>query len=214
MATAEDEPTSRGDEETDAALVDRWRAGEREACEALFQRHYAPVVRFFRNKAPADAGDLAQRTFLTCFQRIARLQDPSRFKPWALGTAYNVLREHLRATRRDRIDFTSMSVADLLAGSAVSIVARHREHALLLGALRSLPLDLQATLELHYWERLTVQEIAETLEIPLGTAKTRLRRARELVHLDMTAARQGVAPSEPRDLDAWAFEVGRAIEPE
>lgn len=107
-----------------------------------------------------------------------------------------------------------MSVADLLAGSLVSIREEHREHARLLGALRSLPLDLHATLELHYWQRMTVQEIADALEVPLGTAKTRLRRAREIVRVHMSAAPQGVATSEPRDLDAWAFEVGRAIEPD
>jgi RNA polymerase sigma-70 factor (ECF subfamily) len=199
-------------QETDAELVDRWRGGDRQACESLFQRHYAPVIRFFRNKAPTDASDLAQRTFLTCFSRIAALHDPSRFKPWVLGMAYNVLREHLRAARRDRIDFTSMSLADL-GSSAVSIVARQREHRMLLDALRNIPLDLQAALELHYWERMTVQEIAEALEIPLGTAKTRLRRARELVQRHMAAEREAAA-QDTVDLDAWAFAVGRVIEPE
>lgn len=196
----------------DAELVAAWRAGDRVACETLFHRHYAPVVRFFRNKAPADAADLTQRTFLTCFQRIAGLQDPARFRGWALGTAYNVLREHLRAGRRDPIDFTSMSIVDL-GGSPASLLARRREHRLLLDALRALPLDLQTTLELHYWERMTVQEIADALELPLGTAKTRLRRARELVCRHMTAAREDASPTDAAELDAWAFEVGRRIEP-
>lgn len=200
-------------EATDVELVERWRAGNRQACEALFHRHYATVLRFLRNKAPAAASDLAQRTFLTCFQRIDGLREPARFKHWVLGTAYNVLREHLRATARDRIDFTSMSVADL-GSSAVSIIARRREHRLLLDALRTIPLDFQTTLELHYWERMTVQEIAETLGIPLGTAKTRLRRARELVERELTTAREGPASREPSDLDAWAFEVGRLLEPD
>ncbi len=197
---------------TDAELVAAWRDGDRGACETLFHRHWAPVVRFFRNKAPAEAADLVQRTFLRCFQRIANLQDPSRFRSWALGTAYNVLREHLRAGRREPIDFTSMSVADL-GGSPASVLARRREHRLLLDALRTLAVDLQTALELHYWERMTVQEIAAALEIPLGTAKTRLRRARELVERHMSTARDGAPPAGTEDLDAWAFEVGRLIEP-
>lgn len=198
--------------DTDVELVERWRAGDRDACAALFERHYAAVVRLFRNKAPADAADLAQRTFLTCFSRIEALHDAGRFRSWALGTAYNVLREHLRAARRDRIDFGTMSIADL-GTSAVSLVARQREHRLLLDALRNVPLELQTALELHYWERMTVQEIADVLEIPLGTAKTRLRRARELVAQHMSAAREGAAIDDG-DLDAWATEVGRLIEPD
>ncbi|HWB75341.1 MAG TPA: sigma-70 family RNA polymerase sigma factor [Nannocystaceae bacterium] len=205
--------TSAANPRTDAELVDAWRSGDRQACESLFHRHYAAVTRFFRNKAPAHTSDLAQRTFLTCFRRIEGLREPDRFKQWALAVANNVLREHLRASRRDRIDFTSMSVADL-GSSAVSIVARQREQRLLLDALRNIPVDLQTALELHYWERMTVQEIAETLEIPLGTAKSRLRRARELVGELMMAAREGTAPQGAADLDAWAFEVGRLIEPD
>ena len=197
----------------DADLVDAWRSGDRESCAALFHRHYSAVIRFFRNKAPAEASDLTQRTFLTCFQRIDALRDPGRFKHWVLGTAYNVLREHLRSARRERIDFTSMSVADL-GSSALSIVARQREHRILLDALRNIPLDLQAALELHYWERMTVQEIADTLEIALGTAKSRLRRGRELVQRHMTAAGDVATSQERADLDTWAFEVGRSIEPE
>ncbi|MBX7079211.1 MAG: sigma-70 family RNA polymerase sigma factor [Nannocystaceae bacterium] len=205
---------------TDAELVQRWRAGDRAACEALFHRHYAAVARFFRNKAPAEAADLAQRTLLTGFQRIAGLQDAARFKSWILGMAYNVLREQLRSARRERIDFTSMSLVDL-GSSPVSVVARQRVHQVLLDALRRIPIELQAALELHYWERMSVQEIADTLEIPLGTAKTRLRRARELVAVAMADAGSQAAPREqpedpnaPDDLQAWAFEIGRAIEPE
>ncbi|MFO0632987.1 MAG: sigma-70 family RNA polymerase sigma factor [Nannocystaceae bacterium] len=200
-------------ETSDAELVEAWRSGDRHACESLFHRHFATVTRFFRNKAPAAASDLAQRTFLTCFQRIAGLQDPSRFRSWLLGAAYNVLREHLRATRRDRIDFGSVSVAEL-GSSAVSLVARQREHQRLLDALRNLPLELQTVLELHYWERMTVQEIADTLALPLGTAKTRLRRARELVERAMLAAPPDVRTLPPADLDAWAFELGQLIEPD
>jgi RNA polymerase sigma-70 factor (ECF subfamily) len=57
--------------------------------------------------------------------------------------------------------------------------AERQEQAQVLDALHRLPLDLQITLELHYWEEMTVAEIAVVLEIPVGTVKSRLHRARD-----------------------------------
>jgi RNA polymerase sigma-70 factor (ECF subfamily) len=70
------------------------------------------------------------------------------------------------------------SVCD--AGGSPSQFAAVREaQAQVLDALHRLPLDLQITLELHYWEEMSVAEIAVVLEIPPGTVKSRLHRARE-----------------------------------
>jgi RNA polymerase sigma-70 factor (ECF subfamily) len=62
--------------------------------------------------------------------------------------------------------------------SYTSVVARDRAHQRLLQALRELPVDTQVMIELHYWEGLTLTEIAEVVGRPLNTVKTQLRRGR------------------------------------
>jgi RNA polymerase sigma-70 factor (ECF subfamily) len=101
-----------------------------------------------------------------------------------------------------------VSLADL-GTSPSAVVARRNDRALLLDALRRIPVQLQIALELHYWEDMSTAEIAAALEIPHGTAKSTLRRARE--HLrraleDDVAAVPELARS-LEDLDAWARSV-------
>jgi RNA polymerase sigma-70 factor (ECF subfamily) len=59
-----------------------------------------------------------------------------------------------------------------------TLAVQRREHRVLLEALRNIPIDDQVMLELHYWEDLTTDEIATALDIPIGTSRGRLQRAR------------------------------------
>lgn len=68
-------------------------------------------------------------------------------------------------------------MADLMP-SPFSAAACSEHRAMLILAMRKLPLDLQIVLELHYWEDLETQEVADVLGVPVGTAKSRLSRAR------------------------------------
>ena len=75
------------------------------------------------------------------------------------------------------VDFSSQSVADLGPGAS-SVVAQKAEERLLLEALRRLPLDYQIAIELHHFEGMTGPQIAEVLDAPEGTIRSRLRRAK------------------------------------
>lgn len=161
-------------------LLDRWRGGDTAAGEALFERYFDAVVRFFRNKLPDGTDDLVQRTFLACVEGRDRLREDASFRSYLFGVAHNLLRKHFHAIHVDPIDFTERSVSDLRP-SPSTIVAKNRTHHLLLESLRCVPLDYQTALELHYWEGLTAAEIAVVTDVPVGTAKTRLRRGRELL---------------------------------
>jgi RNA polymerase sigma-70 factor (ECF subfamily) len=87
---------------------------------------------------------------------------------------------------------------------------RHRdERQHLLEALRRLPLDLQVVLELHYWEGLRGPELAEVLEIPEGTVRSRLRLGRDrlrrcLAELEGQRRASGDPGDPAADLEAWA----------
>jgi RNA polymerase sigma-70 factor, ECF subfamily len=166
---------------TDEALLLRWRQGESDAGEQLFDRHYEAVRRFFRNKVPASVSrDLVQKTFLACLESFARFQYHSTFRTYLLGIARHVLIDYLRATpKRDgrELDLAEVVLADVQPAGEDAIAAK-RERRLLLRALRRLRFPLQLVLELRYWEAMSDAEIAEVLDEPLGTIKTRLRAGR------------------------------------
>lgn len=195
---------------TDFELLEAWRAGDRKAGEALFERHFDAIARFFRNKVDHGIDDLIQRTFLACVETKDHFRGESSFRTYLFAVAHNVLGKHFRSKRRhgDRIDFGVTSVHDL-APSPSAIVAQHREQRLLLEALRRIPLDHQVVLELYYWERLTAAEVGEVVGVPEGTARTRIRRAKQLLEEQMRHL-----ASSPRDkqeiddtlanLESWA----------
>lgn len=192
-------------------LVAAWLGGERAAGAALIERYYDVVTRFFANKAGPSAEDLTQRTFLLCAGAVDRFRAEGSFRAFLLGIARNVLYEHIRSRARDaRIepDFSASSLVDLAPGVATLVDARADKRVLGL-ALQSVPLELQILLELYYWEELGLGEIAEVLEIPVGTVKSRLHRARRLLREAMSQV-----PSTPEELrsasevlSAWAAGV-------
>ncbi len=187
----------------DFDLLDAWRAGDRVAADALFERHFAAVCDFFRNKVSEGVDDLVQRTFVTCIEVQSGFEGRSSFRAYLLGVARKTLLRHYRERYRDGSTFAPLvtSVCDL-DPSPSAMTAKHREHAALLAALRKLPLDLQIAVELYYWEELTMREIAAVLEVPSGTAASRLRRAKAalqhtLADCPEAAGLLAVLPREP-----------------
>lgn len=191
--------------ESDAELVDAWRAGDRGAGEALFERHYDAVARFFHNKVGEAASDLIQRTFLACCEASQRYRGDGTFRSYLFAIAYRLMCKHFEEQRSDRLDFESVSAHDV-SPSANEVLVQQQEQRLVLEALRRIPLEHQVLLELHYWEQMTVAESAAVLGLPLGTAKTRLRRARELLddRLGALATSPELLASTAANLEGWA----------
>lgn len=191
-------------------MLQAWAEGDKLAGEQLFERHFEAIARFFRNKLPADAHheDLIQQTFLGCVESRDRFRGEASFRSFLFAIAHNQLGKHWRSRSRDRLDLQTISVHDL-DPSPSAVMARDQDHHKLLLALRRIPLDSQVALELHYWEMMTAAEIGEVLGIPLGTAKTRLRRAKQLLEAQLQALDVGASRLEPTDsrLDTWAREV-------
>ncbi|MCH9686120.1 MAG: RNA polymerase sigma factor [Deltaproteobacteria bacterium] len=167
-------------EADDAALLVRWREGDTAAADQLVQRHFAAIYRFFAAKVGDAADELTQRVFLSCIEARDRI-DPSRpLRPYLFGIARNTLLKHLRQHYTDRGRFapdqTSIHDAGLRAGPGV-VTVREEQRALHMGLAR-LPVDLQFTLEMYYWWGLSIGEIAQATEVPIGTVKSRLSRGR------------------------------------
>lgn len=171
---------------TDAELLASWRDGDKDAGNELVRRHFMTVYRFFVNKVNEDADDLIQRTFLACVEGRDRFRADSSLKAYILGIARNQLLMFLRRKQRRENSPADIRVAEVF-GSPSRVMADHQEEKLLLQALRSIPLDLQMAVELYYWEQLGVAHIAEILEIPAGTVKSRLFRARDSIRQALAA---------------------------
>ncbi|KIG16356.1 RNA polymerase sigma-70 factor [Enhygromyxa salina] len=193
----------------DEALVDAWRLGDKPAGAQLFDRYFVPVSRFFRNKLPDQAEDLIQQTFAALLEGRDRMRTSASFRSYLFGIAHNLLRAQLRTLGRGRaIDPLESSFAEL-APSPSALIGERAEQRLLLHALRRLPIEHQIALELHYWEGLNAAEIAEIMEVPHSTMRSRLGRARELLErmIAELADNPGLLQSTLNGLDAWAQEV-------
>lgn len=191
---------------TDAELFREWANGDARAGATLFERHFTAIERFFRHKLVGEdpADDLVQQTFLGVLEARSRFRGEASFRTFLFAVARNVLGKYLRTKSRDarRFDPSLHSVADLGPSPSTALaVAQAAE--LLLDALRSLPVDSQTVLELFYWENMRSIEIAQVLEVPLGTAKTRLRTARLQLAAHLRTLKLAVSPARHGELDNW-----------
>jgi len=171
-------------DDDDTQLVERWRAGERAAGQALFERHFASLYRFFQTKCDGDPDELVQSTLLACLAAKDQFRGESSFRTYLFSIARHKVYGYLRDRRRDpNLDVSITSVAEVIT-SVRSVLARDQAHRALLDALRQLPLEQQTLLELYYWEDMDTLELARVFDVRVGTIQTWLFRARgKLRHL-------------------------------
>jgi RNA polymerase sigma-70 factor (ECF subfamily) len=195
----------------DAELLVRWRAGDREAGDRLFERYFLSVFRFFASKlGDTAAADLTQRTFLAVVESRDRVREGARMRAYVLTVARRELLMFFRARGRHGIDAElAQSCADELLPSPPSALAIAQEERLVVRALRRIPLELQMLLELHYWEELKIEELAELLDIPRGTVKSRLFRAREEIRkaIARMADTDHLRQSSVQDFEKWVLRI-------
>lgn len=194
-------------EPTDLELLTAWRAGDSTAGQALFKRHFRKIYRFFETKFGRDVDELVQSTFLACVRAKNQFRGDSSFATYLFTIARHELYRVLSERRRDleRIDFDASSIAEL-APTPRTKIAAEEDRVRLLHALRELPVEQQVLLELHYWEGLDAAALGEVFEMPPGTMRSRLSRAREALREIMV--KDANTPLEVtasvESLDAWA----------
>jgi RNA polymerase sigma factor (sigma-70 family) len=168
--------------QTDAELIAISRASP-ESFAVLFDRHAVAIHRYVaRRMGAAEADDLLGQTFLLAFERRHRY-DVSRAGalPWLYGIATNLIhrrrRDEVRQLRAYSRTGTERDPDGLAAEVAARLDAAETTRALsgVLAGLRSVERDV---LLLYAWEDLSYAEIAQALQMPLGTVRSRLHRAR------------------------------------
>ena len=166
------------DAASDHDLLDRWSAGDRAAGETLFARHYDAIYRFFANKS-REPDELVQAAFINCIRAKEHFRRQSSFRTFLFAIARHRLLKHRERFAR-RGPMAEIVEEPIAAGAGPNtLLCERAEQRALLRALRRIPLDLQVLLELYYWEDLTSAELADILEIPHGTVRSRLRRGKQ-----------------------------------
>ena len=124
----------------DLSLLDQWSAGDTEAGNTLFRRHFPALYRFFDHKTEGEIDDLVQETFLQCLKGRDTFKRQSSFRTYLFAIARHVLFYYWRkrAHTHTAIDFEDASIASLSTSIATRL-AKNEDRARLLTALRALP---------------------------------------------------------------------------
>ena len=170
------------DQEPDAALIAA-SIDTPVAFAAVFDRHYDFVHRYLARRVGLDmADDLASETFTTAFRVRARFDlAHSDARPWLLGIATNLVRHHRRAEVRRLRAYEHLETEAAVGIDEALVAARvdaAAERPRIARALARIPDGDRDALLLLAWADLTYAEIAIALDIPIGTVRSRVHRAR------------------------------------
>ncbi|HEX2678408.1 MAG TPA: sigma-70 family RNA polymerase sigma factor [Polyangiales bacterium] len=163
-------------------LEDRPREQSDDKVDAWAHAHLAFLWRLSRRLGlyPADADDAVQQVFVIALQKADTIE-PGKERSFLYGTTLRVVANARRArARRHELDAESLQLQASLDASPEAELERTRARELLDVLLERLPDELRRVLVLADIEGVTIPEIAELEQLPLGTATSRLRRAREL----------------------------------
>jgi RNA polymerase sigma-70 factor (ECF subfamily) len=168
---------------------------------ALLDALYGTALRLTRDADRAQ--DLVQDTYLKAFRARARFTEGTNLKAWLFTILHNTWRNRQRDRARTRIDFDSEAVeaaaetvSDVLASAVESpeaLLLRAGLDVELRAALDRLPAAFREAVWLRDVEELSYQEIAQVLEIPVGTVMSRISRGRRQLVQQLTAAPELVA---------------------
>jgi RNA polymerase sigma-70 factor (ECF subfamily) len=163
-------------DETTETLLLHWRSGNRVAGDRLLHRYVPELNGFFGRRSRANADDLVQRTLLACAQNLERFEGRSTFRSYLFGIARNQYLMHCRA--EEHAGHEPVTLPTHPDDSPSQLVAVRQEHVTLILALRQIDPKFSLVLRKYYWDEYSLEELALELELPLGTVKSRLARAR------------------------------------
>ena len=174
----------------DHALVQAAAGGDRAALDTLLRRHYDRIFAVCRRITgnDADAADAAQDALISIVRSIGRFDGRSSFSTWAYRIATNASLDELRRRRR------RPALVDPDAGPRVEAVA---DRMALDAALAQVPETFRVPLVLRDVADLDYAEIAESLDLPLGTVKSRIARGRAALAELLTAGNQIASAERP-----------------
>ena len=174
---------------TDKEHIERCRDGHPEDFGLLVERYQKPLFSWLAGRVGdgGQAEEVAQESFVRAFLSLKKLRKPESFYSWLLGIASRVAKEQFRSAahrQRDREAAETMMTDAIDSGEKYPLEE----------AIAALPGSQRQVILLRYYERLSCQEVATRLGVPLGTVTKRLSRAYALLRQEL-AAREGAEPT-------------------
>ncbi len=185
--------------DSDAMLVQRTLAGEQKAFEMLVIKYQRRVERLIgRMVRDVDlVPDIAQETFIRAYRALGQFRGDAQFYTWLYRIAVNTAKKQLLELKRDPLIFqsqmksgdddeTSSSERELNPGVAdeatpEALLASKEIAQAVIAAMDDLPEELRMAITLREIEGLSYEEVAQALECPIGTVRSRIFRAREAI---------------------------------
>ena len=185
---------------TDEQLVEAFQNGDASAFDTLLGRWDVKIRgAIYRLVGPnEDVRDLCQETFLKAYRGLGSFKKEARFSSWLYQIAVNSCRDRQRRRRgRTLVSLDELDASDvrLPVASAIEVVEGRDLSRLLAAAVEALPAEQREVIVLKEYEGLTFLEIADALDLPISTVKTRLYRG--LGQLRQRLERQGIRAAAP-----------------
>ncbi|NKC13396.1 MAG: RNA polymerase sigma factor RpoE [Gammaproteobacteria bacterium] len=177
----------------DRALVERVRQGDRRAFDLLVLKYQGRIIKLVGRYVhdSSDAQDVAQEAFLKAYRALPRFRGDSAFYTWIYRIAINTAKNYLAAQSRrtpqggfEQVDGELMERDSRFEDVATPEhnILRDEIKSTLTQAIVELPVDLRTAVTLRELDGMSYEEIAEAMECPIGTVRSRIFRAREAIN--------------------------------
>lgn len=178
--------------DSDSQLVQRVQAGDKQAFDVLVLRYQHKLVKLISRyiRDPQEAQDISQEAFIKAYRALASFRGDSSFYTWLYRIGVNTAKNHLVAQGRRPpdadVDAEDAERFDIDTGlrdqdTPEAEVAREEIERTVVESLEALPEELRTAITLRELEGLSYQEIAQVMDCPVGTVRSRIFRAREAI---------------------------------
>lgn len=181
-----------GYSEPDEELVRLVQQGDRQAFDLLVQKYQFRIIKLVTRYVhdPAEAMDVAQESFIKAYKALERFRGDSAFYTWLYRIAINTAKNHAvaQAKRGFELNVEIIDIDQTLTkfqlrefGTPEKIMLNDEIEQAVLSVIEHLPKDLRTAIMLREREGLTYEEIAGVMACPIGTVRSRIFRAREVI---------------------------------
>ena len=181
------------EQSVDKQLVERVKKGDKAAFDALVLKYQHKLVKLISRyiKDPSEVLDVAQESFLKAYRAIPRFRGESAFYTWLYRIAINTAKNHLVAQgRRPPGEDIDSGEAEQYGGESdlkdqatpERLLLRDEIERTVIEAIEQLPEELRTAITLRELEGMSYEEIAQAMDCPIGTVRSRIFRAREAIN--------------------------------
>ena len=185
-----------GDQVTDQALIERVQQGDKKAFDLLVLKYQNRIMKVLSRYLydQNEVQDMAQEAFIKAYRALPNFRGDSAFYTWLYRIAINTAKNHLvaQARRPPGADIDATEAEQYDGESALKEYASPEREVLkdeiqrvVANAINDLPDDLKTAITLRELEGMSYEEIAEAMDCPIGTVRSRIFRAREAVDVKL-----------------------------